>query len=98
MMLELETEPHYPRHTRDLPPEAGAERRGDHYRVIPGDGDHHHPAPGDWPGVSDHRCHYHGPRASTLLAEQSFDLFDVFQPNDAEFRNYVTCHEIQFSR
>ena len=43
MMLELETEPHYPRHTRNLPPEAGAERRGDHYRVIPGDGDQHHP-------------------------------------------------------
>ena len=49
-MLELETEPQYPqypRHTRDLPPEAEAERRDDHYRVIPGDGDHHHPAPGD---------------------------------------------------
>ena len=90
-------------HTFDLPPEAeDKDSAGDAGEVIItalcGDHHHHHPPPpGSDPG-SDHRCHYHGPRADTLLAEQSFDLFDVFQPNDAEFRNYVTCHEIQFSR
>ena len=43
---------------------------GDHHH-------HHHRPPGPHP-ESDHLCHYRGPRASTLLAEQSFDLFDVF--------------------